>query len=79
MSKVSFWTKQDKIELRKPKVTVTSVAVAKTNCLFGMCDYTVNSDIGTCDFSLVLGIFTCVDMCTCDRACLLAWAVLYQK
>ena len=34
-------------------MTVTSVAVATTKFLFGMC---VDSDVGTVDFSLVLEI-----------------------
>jgi len=37
-------------------VTVTIVAVATTKFLFGTCDCTVDSDVGTGDFSLVLGI-----------------------
>ena len=37
-------------------VTVTSVAVATTKFLFGMCDRTIVSDVGTGDFSLVQGI-----------------------
>ena len=37
-------------------MTVTSVAVATTTFLFGMCDCTVDSDIGMGDSSLVLGI-----------------------
>ena len=36
-------------------MTVTSVAVATTKSLFDMCNCTVNSNIGTGDFSLVLG------------------------
>ena len=35
---------------------VTSVAVAAAKFPFGMCDCTVDSDVGTGDFSLVLGI-----------------------
>ena len=35
-------------------MTVTSVAVATKKFLFGMCDCTVHSDVGTNDFSLVL-------------------------
>ena len=34
---------------------VTSAAVATDKFLFGMCDCTANSDVGTGDFSLVLG------------------------
>ena len=37
-------------------MTDTSVAVATTKFLFGMCDCTVDSDVGTGDFSLVPGI-----------------------
>ena len=35
---------------------MTGVAVATTKFLFGMCDCTVDIDVGTGDFSLVLGI-----------------------
>ena len=38
------------------KVTVTSVAFATTKFLFGMCDCTVHSDVGTGNVSLVLWI-----------------------
>ena len=38
------------------KVTVTSVAVAPMKFLFGMYDCTVDSNGGTGDFRLVLGI-----------------------
>ena len=37
-------------------MTVVSVAVEATKFLSGMCDYAVDSDVGTDDFSLVLGI-----------------------
>ena len=37
-------------------MTVTSVALVTTKSLFGMCDCTVDSDVGTGDFLLVLGI-----------------------
>ena len=40
----------------KAKVTVNTVAVATTKFLFGTCHCTFDSDIGTCEFSLVLGI-----------------------
>ena len=43
-------------QLQKQKVTVTNVAVATTELPFGMGDYTVDSDVDTSDFSLVLGI-----------------------
>ena len=35
-------------------MTDNSVAVATTKFLFGMCDCTVDSEAGTCDFALVL-------------------------
>ena len=35
-------------------MTVTSVTVATTKYLFGMYDYTVGSNVGTDEFSLVL-------------------------
>ena len=38
------------------KVTITNAAVATAKFLFGMCDCTVDIDVGTGDFSLVLGI-----------------------
>ena len=56
MSIVSFLIKQDKPANLKQKLTVTSVPVAITKSLFGMCHCTFDSDIGTGDFSLVLGI-----------------------
>ena len=56
MSNFSFRIAQDKAEFRKQKVTVTNVAVATMNFLFGMCFGTFESDIGTWDFSLMLGI-----------------------
>ena len=37
-------------------MTVVSVAVEKTKFLFGMCDCTADSDVGTGDFSLMPGI-----------------------
>ena len=40
----------------KSKVIVTSVAVLTTQLLFAMYDCTIDSDVGTCDFSFVLGI-----------------------
>ena len=40
---------------------------------FGMCDCTVDSDVGTCDFSLKEGICKCVDNRTFDRTCLRTW------
>ena len=38
------------------KLTVVSFADETTKFLFGMCDCTVDSDVGTGNFSLVLGI-----------------------
>ena len=37
-------------------MTATGVAAATKKLLFGTCDSTVESDVGTGDFSLVLGI-----------------------
>ena len=56
MPNVSVRVKQYKAELSKQKVAVTSVAVATTKFLLGMCDCTVDNDVGTGDFSLVLEI-----------------------
>ena len=56
MSNILSRIKQDKAELKKRKVTVSSVAVATTKFVFGMCDYTIHSDDGRGDFSHVLGI-----------------------
>ena len=49
-------------------MTVTSVAVATTKFLFGMCDCTVDSDTQTGEFSLMLGI---LHVCR-TRACTIA-------
>ena len=38
MSKVSFGLKQDKAQLQRQKVAVTSVAAVPTKFLFGLCD-----------------------------------------
>ena len=38
-------------------MTVTCVAVVTAKFLFGMCNCTVDSDVGTGDFLLMLGIF----------------------
>ena len=57
----------------KAKVTVTSVAVATTKFLLGMYTCTVDSDVGTGVFSLVLEILHVLDMRMCDRTCLWAW------
>ena len=43
-------------QLLKQIVTVTSVAVTTTTFLSGICDCTVDSDVGIGNFSLVLGI-----------------------
>ena len=43
MSNVSFGIKQDKTELQKQKVTVTSVAVVTTKFLFGTDDCTAEN------------------------------------
>ena len=56
MSYVLFRIKQDRAELSKQTVTVNSVAVAATKFFSGMCDCTVDSDVGTGDFLLVLGL-----------------------
>ena len=56
ISNASFRMKQNKAELWKQKVTVTSVAVTTTKFLLGMCNCTINSDVDTGDFSLVLRI-----------------------
>ena len=40
----------------KAKETVNAVAVETTKFLFDMYDCTFDSDVGTCEFSLVLGI-----------------------
>ena len=55
ISNVLIRTDQDKAELWKHKVTVTSVAVATTKFPFVMCDCTVDSNPDTGGFSLVLG------------------------
>ena len=56
MLNVSFRIKQDKAELEKQKMTVTSVAVATTKSLFGLCDCTLDSDVGKGDMSPVQDI-----------------------
>ena len=40
----------------KAKLTVTSFRIATTIALFGMCDCTDDSDVGTSEFLFVLGI-----------------------
>ena len=56
MPDYSFKRKQDKAELWKQKITFTSVAVATTQFLFGMCDCIVDSNVGVGDCLLMLGI-----------------------
>jgi len=41
--------------MKAKTVTFTSVAVATTKFLFGMCDCTVNSDVSIDELSLLLG------------------------
>ena len=60
-------------------MTVTSVAVATTKFLLGMCDCMVGSDVGKGDLSLVTGFCMCVDTLMCDCTCLRAWANLCPK
>ena len=50
MSNSSFRIKQS---YESNKVTVTSVAVATRKFLRGVCNCTVDRDVGTADFSLV--------------------------
>ena len=45
------------VHVWKQKVIVTSIAVATTKFLFGMCDCMVDSDAGFSNFSLMLGIW----------------------
>ena len=73
---MSLRINQDKAELRMQKVTVASAVVVTTKFLFGICDCTVDSDVGTGDFSLVLRISTCVPTRTCDRMRIRAWTVI---
>ena len=54
MSDASFRTKQDNAKIWKQNVTATSVAVATTKFLFGMCDCTVDKDVGKGGFLLML-------------------------
>ena len=73
MLNVSFRIKQDRTELWRQRVTVSSVARATTMLLLGMCDCTADCDVGSSDFSLVMRICTCVGTRTYDRAFLRAW------
>ena len=50
-----------------------SVAIATTKLLFGTCDCNIDSDVGTGNFSLVLGFWKCMVTHTCDHTCLQAW------
>ena len=59
MSNVSFRIKQDKVELLEQKVIVASVAVATSKFLFDKCNCTVDSDVGTGDFSLAGTLDVC--------------------
>ena len=54
-------------------MTITSVAVTIAKFIFGMCDCTVDSDVGMGDFSLKEGICKCMDNRTFDRTCLRTW------
>ena len=60
-------------------MTFTSVAIATTKFLFGMCDCVVISDIGPGDFALLLGNYTSVDTGTCDHTCLRAWTGIHGR
>ena len=51
-------------------MTVISVAAVTTKFLFGMCDCTADSDVGTGEFSLLLRGLARVWI----RTCLQAWA-----
>ena len=62
------------MELRKQKVTVTSVAVATTKVLFDILNCIVDSYVGTGDFSLVLGI---VHGCGQAIACVSGLRLIY--
>ena len=54
MSNASFRIKQDKAEFYKQMVIVTNVAVRTTKFPFGMCDCTLDSNVGMVDILLVL-------------------------
>ena len=55
-------------------MTVISVAFATKKFLFGMCDCMIDSDVGTGDFPLVMGILLeCGNVHRYDRKCLRAW------
>ena len=56
MSDFSFRIKQEKAEVCKKNVTVTSATVATTKFLFGICKCTGDSDVDNGDFSSVLWI-----------------------
>ena len=62
MSNVSLRIKQNIAELLKQNVTVTSVQVATREFLFGMYYCAVDRDVGTGNFSLMLGIGMFADM-----------------
>ena len=61
MSNVSFKIKQDRVGLRKEKVTVTIIAVATVRLLFGICDWTLDGDVGQGGFLTRAG-----DLHLCD-------------
>ena len=54
-------------------MTATSVVVVTVKFLFGVCDCTVDIDTGMGNFSPMLGILQCVDMCMCDHISLWVW------
>ena len=54
---------------KEEKGTVTSVAVATKKSLFGICDCTVHSEVGTGNFSLLQGMETRM----CNHTHLRAW------
>jgi len=77
MPVVSFRVKQDKAEIQKQKVTVTSVAVVTMKFLIGMCNCMADSDVGKSNLLLVMGILhMCVDMHTCNHMCLWIWTAI---
>ena len=62
-----IWDKtQDKTEVQKQKVIVTSAAVVTTEFLFGICDCKVNSNVGKGSFfSSCWEVSMCMDTCMC--------------
>ena len=60
-------------------MTVSSVAVATTKFLFGMRDCMVDSDVGTDNFLLVLGILhICGHVHVRLHGLLMAWTIYYK-